>query len=233
MKLVPASSPGMAAAHRHTYVHTTVNILLQDRNLLRPTARFLKKFSSYDQQGFKESLEALRLNRSRPNENGIVIVPDHVITLTQTLSNLYQQSDKKKIDYQRGAIVELLVRKLISHRYDKPGEFCLNNQRFVENYKDITVKEVDVAAISTLRQKAEGYECKVSPTAFEAYDRINLNDLAEAALEKRYRVNVGFVAFESDTVMTIKLIKLQLPNVIRLYGLDSIEMLQYLSFLDN
>ena len=233
MKLVPASSPGMAVAHRHTYVHTTVNILLQDRNLLRPTARFLKKFSSYDQHGFEENLDALRLNRSRPNEHGIVTAPDHVITLTQTLLSLYQQSDKKKIDYQRGAIVELLIRKLISHRYDKPGEFCLNNQRFVENYKDITVKEVDVAAISTLRQKAEGYECKISPTAFEPYDCINLGDLSEAAIERKYRVNVGFVAFESDSVMKIKLIKLQLPDVIKLYGLDSIEMLQHLSFLDN
>ena len=233
MKLVPASSPGMEAAHRHTNVRTTVDILIQDRNLLIPTARFLKKFTSHDQSDFEESLDALRLFRSRSDSNGIVTTPDHVITLTQTLSKLYQQRDLDKIKYQRGAIVESLVRQLIRHRYDRPGELCLNNQRFVENYKKITVKEVDVAALSTTRLKAEGYECKVSPTSFEPYDRINLSNLADAANDRHYRVNVGFVAFESDSVMKIKLVRLELPSVIKLYGLDSIESLQHLSLLEN
>ncbi len=233
MKLVPASSPGMEAAHRHTKVRTTVDILIQDRNLLRPTARFPKKFTSHDQSDFEESLDALRLFRSRPDSNGIVTTPDHVITLTQTLSKLYHQSDVEKIKYQRGAIVESLVRQLIRHRYDRPGELCLNNQRFVENYREITVKEVDVAALSTTRLKAEGYECKVSPTSFEPYDRINLSNLVDAANDRQYRVNVGFVAFESDSVMKIKLVRLALPSVIRLYGLDSIESLQHLSLLEN
>jgi len=233
MKLVPASSPGMEAAHRHTNVRTTVDILIQDRNLLIPTARFLKKFTSRDQSDFEESLDALRLFRSRPDSNGIVTTPAHVITLTQTLSKLYHQSDMEKIKYQRGAIVESLVRQLIRRRYDRPGELCLNNQRFVENYRKITVKEVDVAALSTTRLKAEGYECKVSPTSFEPYDRINLSNLVDAANDRQYRVNVGFVAFESDSVMKIKLVRLALPSVIRLYGLDSIESLQHLSLLEN
>src|SRR5437763_11454599 len=231
MKLVPASSPGMEAAHRH--VRTTVDILIQDRNLLIPTARFLKKFTSRDQSDFEESLDALRLFRSQTDSNGVVTTPAHVITLTQTLSKLYHQSDVEKIKYQRGAIVESLVRQLIRHRYDRPGELCLNNQRFVENYRDITAKEVDVAALSTTRLKAEGYECKVSPTSFEPYDRINLSNLADAANDRHYRVNVGFIAFESDSVMKIKLVRLALPSVIRLYGLDSIESLQHLSLLEN
>lgn len=88
MKLVPAASPGMDAAHRHAYVRTTVDILMQDRNLLRPTAGFLKKYFSYDQRGFEESLDALRLNRSRSDVHGVVTTPDHVITLTQTLLKL-------------------------------------------------------------------------------------------------------------------------------------------------
>ncbi len=93
---------------------------------------------------------------------------------------------------------ELLVRKLICHRYDRPDEQCLNNQRFIDNYQDITVKEVDVAALSVTRRKIEGYECKVNPTGFEPYDCINLDNLAEAADNKEYRANVGFVCFESD-----------------------------------
>lgn len=153
--------------------------------------------------------------------------------LTQTLLKLYQQNDKNKVNYQRGAIVELLTRKLICHRYNRSDEQCLNNQRFVDNFKDITVKEVDVAALSTTRRKIEGYECKVSPTGFEPYDRINLDNLAEAANDKEYRANVGFVCFENDSVMKIKVARLQLPDVIKLYGLDTIETLQYLWFLDN
>jgi hypothetical protein len=233
MKLVAASSPGMEAAHRHTYVRTTVDILMQNRNLLRPTARFLKQYSSYEQSGFNEKLNGLRLISSRPDANGIVVTPDYVITLSQTLLKLYQQNDKNKVNYQRGAIVELLVRKLICHRYDRPDEQCLNNQRFIDNYQDITVKEVDVAALSVIRRKIEGYECKVNPTGFEPYDCINLDNLAEAADNKEYRANVGFVCFESDNIMKIKLARLQIPDGIKLYGLDSIETLQYLSFLDN
>lgn len=233
MKLISASSPGMGAAHRHTNVHTIVDILLQDRNLLRPTARFLKKYSSSDQLGFEENLDALRLLLSRPDNNGVMMIPNHVTTLAQTLTKLYRQSDSDKIKYQRGAIVELLVCQLVRHRYNKPGELCLNNQRFVENYREITAKEVDVAALSTTRHKVEGYECKVSPTSFESYDVINLSNLDAAANERGYRASVGFVAFESDNVMRIKLIKLQLPEFIRLYGLDSIELLQSLSLLDN
>lgn len=233
MKLVPASSPGMEAAHRHPYVRTIVDILMQDRYLLRPTAVCLKQYVSGNQQGFQESLDALRLNRSRPDADGVVKIPDHAILLTETLLKLYQQKDKEKIGYQRGAIVELLVRKLISHRYDKPGEFCLNNQRFVEDFKDITVKEVDVAALSIVRQKIEGYECKMSFAGFEQYDCINLDNLSEAANDRQYRVNVGFVAFENDSIMRIKLKRLQLPEIIKVYNLDNIEVLEHLSFLDN
>ena len=74
------------------------------------------------------------------------------------------------------------------------------------------MKEVDVAALSTTRRKVEGYECKVSPTSFESYDGINLTNLADAASKRQYRTNVGFVAFESDRVMKIKLAKLQLER---------------------
>lgn len=233
MKLISASSPGMEAAHRHTNVRIIVDILLQDKNLLRPTAMFLKKYFSSDQPDFEKSLDALRLFLSRPDSNGIMTAPDYVITLTQTLIKLYQQRDVDKIKYQRGAIVELLVRRLICHRYNRPGELCLNNQRFVENYKDITVQEVDVAALSTSRLKVEGYECKISAASFDSYDGINLINLADAANEREYRANIGFVAFESDSIMKIKLARFQLSNVLNLYGLDSIELLQHLSLLEN
>jgi hypothetical protein len=83
---------------------------------------FLKQYVSYDQSGFKESLDGLLLICSRPDASGVVVAPDYAITLTQTFLKLYQQKDKRKIDYQRGAIVELLVRKLIK-RAVKPLSF--------------------------------------------------------------------------------------------------------------
>jgi len=94
MKLVPACSPGMEAAHKHPYVQTTVAILLQDRSLLRPSAMFLKQYTSYNQQGFEEKLEALCLLQSRPDVNGTVKVSGHANALTKTLQNLYQQKDQ-------------------------------------------------------------------------------------------------------------------------------------------
>ena len=61
MKLVPACSPGMEAAHKHPYVQTTVAILLQDRSLLRPSAMFLKQYTSVTTQGNRVSLLKLTL----------------------------------------------------------------------------------------------------------------------------------------------------------------------------
>ncbi len=233
MLLISAASPGMRAAHTHKNVRTIVSILIQDRNLLRPAASFLKKYSSCDQRGFEEGLAALRLFRSRPTDNGVTM-PDYVITLTETLSNLYQQKDINTVRYQRGAIVEALVHQLIHHRYNKPGELCLTNQRFKKNsYTDITIQEVDVAALSNIRCKVEGYECKVNPAAFEEYDGLNLDDLAKAAKNLQYRGNVGFVAFENDQLMRIKVTKLQLPASINLYGLDSIEKLHNIPSLED
>jgi hypothetical protein len=233
MKLIPASSPGMEMAHRNIYVRRIVDILLNDYSLLRPTAMFLKRYTSHDEPNFVEKLAALRLLQSRTDFNGVAIVPDQVILLTQALQDLYTQKDKAQINYQRGAIVELLVRKMISRRYNEPGEVCLNNQRFVENYRDITVQEVDVAALSVHRQKAEGYECKVNSGGFKQYDCINLTDLVQAAIERGYRVNVGFVAFENSAVIKIKLEKFQVPGLIKLYGLDTMEDLQMIADLEN
>jgi len=125
------------------------------------------------------------------------------------------------------------VCKLVCHRYNERSEVCLNNQRFVDNYKDITIQEVDVAALSNLRSKLEGYECKVNPAAFEPYDCINLSNLADAAKERDYRSHVGFVSFENDSVVKLKLARLQLPPFIKLYGLDTLETLQQLPYLEN
>ncbi len=233
MQLISAASPGIDAAHHHIYVRRVVDILLQDKNLLRPTAIFIKNYHSKDQPNFKSSLDALYQLYSRPDQNGIVTVPPHISTLIQLLSELYQQRDRGKIQYQRGAILELLVHHLIQHRYNMSGEQCLTNQRFIENYRDITVQEVDVAALSQIRKKAEGYECKVNPTSFEPYDSINLMDLRNAASERNYRINVGFVTFENDRVMKIKVTKLHLSEHIKLYGLDSLESLQNIPSMDN
>jgi hypothetical protein len=233
MELISASSPGMRSAHSHSHVHTIVYILLLERSLLKPTALFLKKFTSCEQERFEENLDALCLNQQRSDINGDVVTSDNVTTLIKNLANLYQQRDKQKIQYQRGAIVEQLVHKLIYHRYNLPSEMCQTNQKFVDNHKNITIQEVDVAALSTTRWKAEGYECKINTHGFDSYDSINLHDLAEAAQQRQYRVNVGFVAFENDRVMELKLANRQLPNCIKVYGLDSIEALQHLTTLDN
>lgn len=85
-----------------------------------------------------------------------------------------------------------------------------------------------------MRRKAEGYECKVSASGFESYDCTNLTNLVDAANDREYRINAGFVSFENDSVMRLKLIRrFQLPAFIKQYGLDSIENLQHLPALDD
>ncbi len=215
----------MRKAHSNSYVRTIVDILLQHRDLLEDIADVLQTYEHRAQIGLAEDLETLRINQRRQN----LITPPHVIELTDVLHKLYQQPNEN-IKHQRGAIVELLARKIICPRYGK-DEFCLNNQRFFDKQGNpITVKEVDVAALSHIRSQVEGYECKIKTAGFESYDCINLENLVDAAHDQDYNVNVGFFSLDKDTVMTKKLRHLQPPPCINLYGLDSLEKLEKFSF---
>ena len=227
MKLVPAGgSPRMQRALSHSYVQTIVAILIQYPDLLVIVSELLQTYERRSQVGLEEDLDALRINQQRPGNTGQTY-SGHVIELIQTLRNLYKQPDED-IVYYRGAIVEVLVLKLMSHRY-LTGE-CVSNHRFVDEHGRVITDQVDVAALSRARKEIEGYECKLKANSIESSDCTNLANLATVAQDEDYRANVGFVALDDDKYMKRRLARLQPAQVIKLYGLDSIGRLQISPF---
>jgi len=226
MKLVPAGgSPQMQRALMHRHVHTIAQILFQypeHPELLRTVASMLQTYERHAQAGLEADLENLRVNQSRPGNAGLA-PPSHVVELIQTLRNLYQQRDED-IQYQRGAILEILIYKLVNPRYS-PGE-CQNDHRFVdEQGRDIT-DQVDVAALSHAKKQAEGYECKLKVAGIESSDCTSLANLADVAQQEGYRANVGFVTFDDEKRMKRTITRLHSSPALKAYGLDNLELLR-------
>jgi hypothetical protein len=223
MRLIPASgSPQIQRALTHSYVHTIVGIVIQYPDLLSIVAELLQTYQQHAQAGLEDDLEALRVDQRRPGPTGFAIA-NHIVELTQTIYNLYQQSDEQ-ITYQRGAIVELLAYKFVHPRY-KPGE-CLSDHRFVDDQGRTITDQLDVAALSQEKYHLEGYECKLKVDGVRSSNCTNLSHLANVATNHGYRANVGIVSFDNDRYMKRKLARLDPAPVIKLYGLDSIETLQ-------
>ena len=223
MKLIPASgSLRMQKALAHRYVHTLVSILLQDMALLPPVSFLLRKYDRHTPATLEHDLENICTNQRIVAPSGAVTHPPIVAELVQILRNLYQQSDED-IRYQRGAILEHLVCKLVSPRY-QPGE-CLGNQRFVDERGRAITDQVDVAALSHSPRQLEGYECKLKVNGIESSDCTNLACLAAAATEQDYRSHVAIVSLDHQLYMRNRLHHLQPDPAIKLYGLDTIPML--------
>lgn len=223
MKLVPAGgSPRMQRALSHPYVQTIVGILLQYPDLLAIVAELLQTYERRAQVGLEDALDALRINQQRSGSIGQT-TPGHVTELIQTLHNLYKQPDED-IVYHRGAIVEVLVFKLISNRYNA-GE-CVSNHSFVDEQGRVITDQVDVAALSRTKREIEGYECKLKADGIKSSDCTNLAKLATVAQHWGYHANVGVVTLDDDMYMKRKLARLQPAPVIKFYGLDTIETLR-------
>ena len=111
MHIIPAPGcPEMQAALRHSNVRKIVDILLQiiDQDYFKRVALFLRNNDQRTSPTFEQKLQALRMNPNRPDTRGRYITPPYIDELVLTLDALYGQ-DQKKIDFQRGAIVELLA----------------------------------------------------------------------------------------------------------------------------
>lgn len=226
MKLIAASgSPEMQQALTHPNVQTIVSILLQtqDSNLSKSTLLFLKTHFQRTLPEFEEDLKAFTgFYQRQPDTNGAFIIPLHVIEIQASLEKLYQQN-ALQIQYQRGAILELLVCQLVSPRY-KSGE-CLGNQRFMDEQGRAITDQIDIAALSHSLNQLEGYECKLKVNGIESADCTNLANLASAAKERDYRSNVGIISLDNQNFMWHRLQRLQPDPAIKLYGLDTIATL--------
>lgn len=229
MRLIPASGdPHLQRALANSYVHTIVDILLAETNpnLFALVARLLQKYTRHVQAGLEEALQFLQSYHRLLQPEGEEI-PEHILTLTRAIHNLYQQSDEE-IKLLRGAIVEVFTYELVRSRY-KPGE-CLSNQRFLDGHGRQVTDQVDVAAISRERYEIEGYECKIKVDGIDSPDCTSLSHLVAAAQNWDYRTHVGIVTFDEETTMKFKLARLNPAPSINLYGLNSIFALRYTPF---
>ena len=229
MRLIPASGdPRLQRALAHSYVHTIVDILLAETNpnLFALVARLLQKYTRHAQEGLEQALLFVQ-NYHRPRQREGGAIPEHILLLTRTIHNLYQQSDEE-IKLLRGAIVEVFTYELVRPRY-KPGE-CLGNQRFLDGHGRQVTDQVDVAAISRERYEIEGYESKMKVDGIESSDCTSLSYLATVASNWDYRTHVGIVTFDEETTMKFRLARLNPAPSINLYGLNSIFSLRYTPF---
>lgn len=228
MKLIPAGgSPRMQRALVHSYVRTVVTVIVQDLKFLRDVALILKCYQQRAQPGLQEELDALCVSYRVIDDAGRVETPEHVMKLAEALRNLYQQN-REDIQYQRGAILELLTYELVRPRYDD-GE-CVHNHRFIDG--KYASDQIDVAVLAPELRYIEGYECKLKIDGIESSDCTNLLCLEEAALQREYCVHVRIVSLDEMKYMQRRLQRLHFSSPsLNLYGLNTIEKLQISPFI--
>jgi hypothetical protein len=237
MRLVRADgNVRMQNALSHRNVHTIVDILIEHRDTLEIVAGLLQTYVDSKDPGIAKALNGIRAVYSNIDEQGNIIVPLHITKLVDALDRLYRENIED-VKSQRGAIVEVFGRKFVCSRYNT-GEECANSRRFEdEQRRRITIQELDIAALSMTRRHIEGYECKLKVRGLISEDCVDLAYLIKAAQEEGYHANVGVISFDSDRDVARRLKYFQpvlehLPSSknIRVYGLESIELLQYSPF---
>lgn len=161
IKLAPAvGNLELQQALLYTYVKDIVNFLLTREDLLPDIAEILQTCVQKNPPDLAVKLKAIYTTYAYTDDEGNSVLTHDIAALIQTLENFYRQP-QEKIEYQRGAIVELLGRRLVCPRYQDDAH-CANSRRFVdEQQRNITIQEVDVAALSDHYKQLEAYECKM------------------------------------------------------------------------
>jgi hypothetical protein len=228
MRRKPApGSQDMQDALKDPSVHKIVDILLQiiGQDYFKRVALFLRNNDQRTSPTFAQKLQALRMHPNRPDANGRYITPPYIDELVLTIDSLYRQ-DQKKIDFQRGAIVELLTSELVCPRC-KNNE-CLSNQSFI--YRRGESNQVDVTILSEYRHQIEGYTCKTKRDWLKSEDCTNLTELARKAQEEDYDVHIGVICFDNSSAITqrVEYLLEGIPSTkpIYAYGLDNIQDLR-------
>lgn len=125
MKLVDANGNlQLQRALDHAYVKTIAEFLyehLDQKDLLEEVTEILQSCVRKNQPELQEKLQGILEAHEDYDENGNPIVANYISQVVNILKSLYQRSDEIITDY-RGAIVELLSYKLISHRYTNLGQ---------------------------------------------------------------------------------------------------------------
>ncbi len=235
MKLVDApGSQDMINAIDHPIVRDIVNILLsqiEDQIFFRSVALFLKAHERKTTPGFAIKLDALRRHgQTRPNAEGLFVSPPYVDELVITLEELYAQA-QNKINFQRGAIVELLAFNLVEPRCQINE--CFGNYRFLYEQNSHFTDQIDVAVLSERKRQIEAYTCKINPNGIKSEDCYNLIDLAKEAREQNYDIYTGAVSFDHSQIIEQRLRGFQGTESIKAYGINNMRELETNPFSFN
>jgi hypothetical protein len=227
MKVVAApGSQDMIEAIAHPIVHEIVTIMLshiKDQIFFKMVALFLKDHERNTTPSFMEKLGALgRYGQNRPNGEGLFISPPYVGDLVTELEELYAQA-QSKINFQRGAIVELLAFSLVKPRC-RANE-CFGNYRFVYERNPRSTDQIDVAVFSKSKQRIEAYTCKIKPDSIQSEDCNNLIDLAKEAAEQDYDIRTGAISFDNSQKIEQRLRRFPGTEEIKAYGINNITKL--------
>jgi hypothetical protein len=222
------------------YTQTVVSLLhayMDDTDLLPTIARVLQDihgelFDRLDQElaHVRELYEAARSEEEDA-------IPAYVTELLDAIYELYHQprsvlfpNQREQINSLRGAVVERLGLELIKHRY-RGNDECANSRRFLDkNTMEITLQEVDVAALSCQRGELEGYECKLKAMALANHDCLDLECLYRAAAEEEFRAQVGVISFDATKMVERRLRHFQTAPCVLAYGVDGFDELEYNPF---
>jgi len=226
IKLTPAfGSLQIQQALSHTYVKNIVDFLLSHKDLLPDIAEILQICVQKNPPDLAVRLKLIYTTYAYTDKDGSSVLSGDIAELIQTLENFYRQP-QEKIEYQRGAILELLGRRLVCPRYQDDAH-CANSQRFVDEQKqNITIQEVDVAAISDHHKQLEAYECKMRVNKLEVHDCNDLAYLAKKAQKCNYWANIGIISFDPSPMIKRKLKQLNADPCIKPYGIDRLMTLR-------
>jgi hypothetical protein len=228
MKLVSApGSQDMMRAIRHPLVRAIADIMLshkEDRTFFKLVALFLKDHDAKTAQSFVRKLNELRnFGQNRPDVEGNFAPLSYIDEIVTKLEVLYNQS-QNEIQFQRGAIVELLAFNLVNQRYQ--NNECLGNQRFFYERISGCTDQIDVAVLSRRRQKIEAYTCKTKANSIESVDCNNLIALTKEALEQDYDIHIGAISFDNSRIIEQRLRRFSGTETIKAYGINNIRELE-------
>ncbi len=230
MKLVSAEgNQQQQRALNNVYAREIAHILVEHiedvPDLLQVISEILQRCTGDKHGDITNKLNSIRILYENQSDGK---APDYIIKLVSALEKVYQHP-KEQIDHLRGAIVELLGRALICPRY-RSGE-CANSRRFVNSRnKEVTIQEVDVAAISYFYFQLEGYECKIKSISLMHDDCVDLAYLAKEAQEESYQAHIGIISLDPDKMVARNIRRLTGEQCIQVYGVESIKELKYSPF---
>ncbi|MFW6025970.1 MAG: hypothetical protein ACOCRX_06465 [Candidatus Woesearchaeota archaeon] len=140
----------------------------------------------------------------------------------EKLSN-NDQSQKKNLDHLRGAILEILIYRIISDSFEKRNHNCrVKVSSHTIEYRG--KKTIDIACYSEQENRAKFFECKVNPYWFNEKEFGYLNNLYNHTNEIISDLVVAGASFDYDIKIKNKFEKNDITNIIP-FGRTKIEEL--------